>query len=147
MKLAVVILNFNGRSYLQQFLPTVIEHSNGHEIIVADNCSTDDSVKFMQQEFPAIQLICLPENVGYSEGYNQTLRQLKDITHCVLLNSDVEVTPNWIEPVLEAMNQDQTIVAAQPKIRDYHQTTKFEYAGAGGGFIDSLSWARLMIML
>lgn len=136
-KVAVVILNYNGRKFLEEFLPTVIEHTDGElaEIVVADNASTDDSVAFMQERFPDIRLIVNDFNGGFATGYNVALRQI-EAEYYVLLNSDIEVTPHWIEPVVELMDADRNIVACQPKILSYYERGKFEYAGASGGFID-----------
>ncbi|MDH5366352.1 MAG: glycosyltransferase family 2 protein [Cyclobacteriaceae bacterium] len=136
---SVVILNYNGRKFLEQFLPTVIQHSNNHEVIIADNCSTDNSITFLKQEYPNIRMIQIPDNKGYSAGYNYALQQVKS-DYYVLLNSDIEVSANWIAPIIELMDQDENIAAAQPKIRSYHNRDQFEYAGAAGGFIDTLGY-------
>lgn len=139
-KIAVVILNFNGRRFLERFLPNVIAHSQDvAEIIVADNASTDDSISFLKQQYPEIRLIQNPKNHGFSTGYNQALKQV-DATYFVLLNSDIEVTPNWIQPVIALMETDPMIAACQPKIRSLEQPELFEYAGAGGGFIDKFGY-------
>lgn len=139
-KVAVVILNYNGKKFLEKFLPTVIEHSSEvAEVIVADNASTDDSVAFMRSAFPGIRLIINESNGGFSTGYNTALRQVEAEYYC-LLNSDIEVTPHWIEPVIELMDSDSSIAACQPKILSYHNKEKFEYAGAGGGFIDKYGY-------
>lgn len=134
-KVAVVILNWNGVHFLKQFLPSVITHSQSARIYVADNDSTDDSVVFLKDNFPQVSVIEMPCNHGYSEGYNTALRQI-EATYYILLNSDVEVTPGWIEPVIELMDKDPSIGACQPKIKSYRERDKFEYAGAAGGFID-----------
>lgn len=137
---AVVILNWNGREYLRQFLPGVIEHSSGSaEIIVADNASTDSSVEFLQDNFPQIRIIQNITNGGFAKGYNDALSQV-EADYFVLLNSDIEVTGNWIKPVIDLMESDPTIGACQPKLRSYHHTEKFEYAGAAGGFIDKYGY-------
>ncbi len=136
---SIVILNFNGRDFLEKFLPSVIEHSKGYEIIVADNCSTDNSLTYLEQNFPKIRLIKLSKNGGFSKGYNEALKQVES-KYYVLLNSDIEVTKNWIEPVISQLELNPIIVAAQPKIKSYHEKEKFEYAGAGGGFIDALGY-------
>ncbi|MEL7002581.1 MAG: glycosyltransferase family 2 protein [Bacteroidota bacterium] len=136
---AVVILNYNGKNYLEKFLPSVIEHSEGCSIIVADNCSTDDSVDFLKDKFPSIPLIQLSENLGFSEGYNAALQQVES-KYYILLNSDVEVTAGWVNPIIEMMESDPSIAAAQPKILDYNNPEYFEYAGAGGGYIDRLGY-------
>jgi len=136
---AVVILNYNGKGFLSQFLPGVITHSTGCEIIIADNCSTDDSINFIQNFYPEIQLIQIPNNKGFSAGYNYALAQI-NAQYYVLLNSDVEVTPNWISPIIDIMEKDISIAAAQPKILAHHNRNQFEYAGAGGGYIDYLGY-------
>ena len=132
---AIVILNYNGKSYLEKFLPSVVQHSTGHQIVVADNGSTDDSVAFILQHFPSVKVLSLAKNYGYSQGYNEALAQL-DAKYFILLNSDVEVTPHWVDRVIDVMDKDPAIAAAQPKILDYQNRGKFEYAGAAGGFID-----------
>ncbi len=137
---AVVILNYNGKHFLQQFLPGVIAHSGTAKIIVADNASTDDSVSFLKANFfNQVEIIQLQANYGYCGGYNEALKQV-NATYYVLLNSDVEVTAGWIDPVISLFKQDQTIAAAQPKILSYHNRDEFEYAGAAGGLIDSLGY-------
>jgi len=136
MKVAVVILNWNGKDFLAKFLPSVIEFSAGHaQVVVADNASTDGSVEFLKAHFPKVQRIVNAENGGFSKGYNDALRQV-EAEYYVLLNSDVEVTAGWLEPVIAMMDADRSIGACQPKIRSYHERNKFEYAGAAGGFID-----------
>ena len=135
MKTAVVILNYNGASMLAKFLPSVIGYSHGAEIVVADNGSTDDSVALLEREFPAVRLVRLDRNYGFAEGYNKAL-ELVDAEYCLLLNSDVEVTPGWLEPMLSFMEQHPPAVACQPKILAYNDKACFEYAGAAGGFID-----------
>lgn len=136
---AVVILNYNGVHFLEQFLPSVVSYSQGHRIVVADNASTDSSVAFLKEHYPSIEVFVFTENYGFAEGYNQALDRI-DNTYSILLNSDAEVTPNWIEPVLELMEQDASIAACQPKVRAYHQKNYFEYAGAAGGYIDALAY-------
>ena len=139
-KVAVVILNYNGRKFLEEFLPVVIERSHDvAEVWVADNQSTDDSVAFMEEHFPQVNLIINKENGGFSKGYNDALNQIK-AEYYVLLNSDIEVTENWIQPVIDLMDSDKSIGACQPKIRAYHNKTHFEYAGASGGFIDKYGY-------
>ena len=140
-KVAVVILNYNGKKFLEQFLPNVIENTDATlaDIVVADNASTDGSVEFMKQAFPDIRLIVNDFNGGFATGYNQALRQV-DAEYYVLLNSDIEVTHRWIEPIVELMDADQSIAACQPKILSYHDRTKFEYAGAAGGYIDQYGY-------
>ena len=135
MKVAVVILNYNGASMLSRFLPSVIEYSPGAEIVVADNASTDDSVTVVTKDFPGVRLIQLDRNYGFADGYNKALEQV-DAEYFLLLNSDVEVTEGWLEPLLSFMEENSNAVACQPKILAYTNKTQFEYAGAAGGFID-----------
>jgi len=137
---AVVILNYNGRNYLEKFLPGVTASTYENlKIIVADNASTDDSITFLQQNFPSIQIIFLEKNFGFAEGYNQALKQIH-ADYFILLNSDVEVTTNWIEPVIAFMESDDTIAFCQPEILSYNNKDSFEYAGAAGGCIDLLGY-------
>jgi len=137
---AVVILNWNGVSFLEKFLPNVLLCTgNDAEVIVVDNASTDNSVAFMQEHFPTMRLILNSENFGYAEGYNVALSQI-DADYYVLLNSDVEVTPNWILPIIDLMKTDDAIAACQPKLLSYDNRQELEYAGAGGGFIDKLGY-------
>ena len=140
-KVAVVILNYNGKKFLEEFLPNVIENTNGDmaEIVVADNASTDDSVAFMREHCPNIRLIINGFNGGFATGYNLALRQI-EAEYYVLLNSDIEVTPHWIEPVIALMDADPMVAACQPKILSYYEKNKFEYAGASGGFIDKYGY-------
>jgi len=139
-KVAIVILNWNGRKYLEQFLPFVVSSTyDNKEIIVADNASTDDSMDYLGQHYPQIRIISLSQNYGFAKGYNEALKQVQS-EYYVLLNSDVEVTANWIEPVISLMDNDETIGAAQPKILSYHNKQFFEYAGAAGGWIDCLGY-------
>ncbi len=135
MKVAVVILNYNGREHLETFLPSVIQHSGQHDIIVADNASTDDSVNFLQKNYPNITLIENNSNGGFAKGYNEALKQVSADIY-VLLNSDVEVTENWIDPVVQKMMAHPKVVACQPKILAYKRKDHFEHAGACGGYID-----------
>ena len=141
MKVAVVILNYNGRKFLEEFLPNVIANCDPSlaEIVVADNASTDDSVAFMKSHFPETRLIENESNGGFATGYNVALRQI-EAQYYVLLNSDIEVAPNWIEPVIALMDADPNIAACQPKILSYYEKEKFEYAGASGGFIDKYGY-------
>jgi len=137
---AVVILNWNGREFLRKFLPSVIRYSKDiAEIIVADNASTDSSIEFLQDNFPEIRIIQNLTNGGFAKGYNDALRQV-DADYFVLLNSDIEVTERWIEPVIELMEADPLVAACQPKLRSYYHPEKFEYAGAAGGFIDRFGY-------
>ncbi|TGE08867.1 glycosyltransferase family 2 protein [Hymenobacter fodinae] len=141
----MVILNWNGQDFLRRFLPSVLYHSDGAAVFVIDNASTDNSVGLLQQEFPAVQLIQHPQNLGFCEGYNAGLRQLSaEFRYYVLLNSDVEVTPGWLLPQRELLEQHPQIAACQPKIRQYSedatQRQLLEYAGAGGGYLDRLGY-------
>lgn len=138
-KTAIVILNYNGKDYLEKFLPSILTHSENAEVIVADNASTDDSVSFLQTQFPNVRLIVLETNFGYAGGYNKALEQV-DSEYYLLLNSDVEVTTNWVTPLEEFLDGNLSYAACQPKIRDYQNQQLFEYAGASGGFIDFLGY-------
>lgn len=138
-KVAVVILNWNGKSFLEKFLPIVLKYSSNAQIIVADNNSSDNSVEFLKNHFPQVSVILNPSNDGYSKGYNTALRQV-NTEYYVLLNSDVEVTENWIEPIITLLDSNKKIAACQPKILDYKHKSKFEYAGASGGFIDKYGY-------
>lgn len=133
-KVAIVILNWNGKELLSSFLPKVIEYSPEADIVVADNSSTDDSISFLQENFPSVKIVQNKENGGFAKGYNDAL-QFIDSELFVLLNSDVEVTPGWLTPLLECM-EDPSIGGCQPKIRAFDKRTMFEYAGACGGYID-----------
>tara|TARA_B110000459_G_scaffold144929_1_gene157886 strand:+ start:1865 stop:2869 length:1005 start_codon:yes stop_codon:yes gene_type:complete len=138
-KVAVVILNWNGQPFLEQFLPSVVIHSDNARIIVADNNSTDNSIQFLQENYPTVELIELEQNFGFAGGYNNALKQI-DSEYYVLLNSDAEVTKNWLTPMIELLDSDQSIAACQPKIKDYNNKASFEYAGACGGFIDKYGY-------
>ncbi len=137
MSTAIVILNWNGEKYLQQFLPVLIENTTmeGVEIIVADNASTDSSLAILKNKFPSVRTIVLDKNYGFAGGYNKALEQV-EADYYVLLNSDVEVTPGWLQPLLAYMDKNEDVAACQPKIKAYEQRTHFEHAGAAGGFID-----------
>ena len=141
MKTAVVILNWNGRDLLGKFLPTLLLHTTlpDTEIIVADNASTDDSVAFVQQYFPTVSIIRLDKNYGFAEGYNRALKQVQ-ADYYVLLNSDVEVTENWLTPLIAHIETHPNVAACQPKIKAYHNKTHFEHAGACGGLIDKFGY-------
>lgn len=140
-KVAVVILNWNGRQMLHDFLPSVIAYSelsgeNGKVgIYVADNGSTDDSLLLLEKSFPMVHAIPLEQNYGFAEGYNKALAQI-DAEYVVLLNSDVEVSPGWLEPLVQCMDNDSRVAACQPKLLSWNRKDEFEYAGAAGGFID-----------
>ncbi|MCW0484462.1 glycosyltransferase family 2 protein [Gaoshiqia sediminis] len=141
LKTAIVILNWNGEKLLPRFLPSVIENSQqeGVGIIVADNGSTDQSVSLLQEKFPQVQLLQLDHNYGFARGYNEALKQI-DAEYYILLNSDVEVTPGWIDPLIQLMEDNPEVGAVQPKILSWHNKDEFEYAGAAGGFIDKLGF-------
>ena len=138
---AIVILNWNGKKLFDIFLPSVIRHSAGPGtvIYIADNGSTDESVTHLIHHFPEIKIIILNQNFGFAEGYNQALKQI-DATYYILLNSDVEVTPGWIKPCISMMENDPQLAVVQPKILSYNKPHSFEYAGAGGGFIDKYGY-------
>ncbi len=138
-KAAVVILNFNGKKFLEKFLPGVIAQSEAYQIVVADNASTDDSLSFLKNEYPQVKVLSTGGNFGYAEGYNRALKEVQ-AEYFILLNSDVEVTPKWIAPILKIMDADPAIAACQPKILDFSQPDKYEYAGAAGGFIDKYGY-------
>ena len=137
-KASVVILNWNGAEMLRRFLPSVVETSRGREdveVCVADNASSDASCEMVTHEFPSVRLIRLDANYGFAEGYNRAL-QAVEAEYVVLLNSDVEVTPGWLDTLLAYMDEHPEVAACQPKLLDYKQKDLFEYAGAAGGFID-----------
>ncbi|GAB3890380.1 glycosyltransferase family 2 protein [Spirosoma agri] len=142
--LAIVILNFNGQAFLAKFLPTVLAHAEGHPVYVADSASTDDSVAFVRANFPDIRLIELPTNGGYAGGYNRALEYIRTnyggARYYVLPNSDIEVTPGWIAPVMALLEANPQIAACQPKILSYSQRDLFEHAGAAGGYVDWLGY-------
>ena len=141
MKVSVVILNWNGCDMLRTFLPSVVRYSEGEgvEVCVADNGSTDTSVSLLQQEFPSVRTIVLDQNYGFADGYNWALQQV-DAEYVVLLNSDVEVTEHWLEPMIAYLDAHPEVAACQPKIRSQRQKEYFEYAGAAGGFIDKYGY-------
>ena len=138
-KVAVVILNYNGEKLLQQFLPAVVEHSKNATVIVADNGSTDQSIPFVSKNFPSVSIIKLEKNYGFCGGYNKALIQV-DSAYYVLLNSDVEVTTGWLDPLEALLDSNPSVAVVQPKILSYHHKDHFEYAGAAGGFIDSFGY-------
>lgn len=138
-RVAVVILNYNGENLLPKFLPSVINYSAEAEVIVADNGSTDRSVDVLRRLFPQVTLIALEKNFGFCGGYNRALQQV-NAEMVVLLNSDIEVTPGWLGPMVALLDNDPTIVAVQPKILSYNSKEFFEHAGAAGGYIDSLGY-------
>lgn len=137
---AIVILNWNGKSFLEKFLPSVLASTySNKQIIIADNASTDDSLAFVQLNFPSVHIIKNRDNEGFAKGYNTALAQVQS-DYYVLLNSDVEVDSGWIEPIIELMEQDINIGACQPKILSYNNKDSFEYAGACGGWIDMFGY-------
>ena len=130
MKVAIVILNWNGRSMMEQYLPSVLKFSRDEaEVIIADNASTDDSVAWLKETYPHVRVIELAENYGFAEGYNRALKQV-DSEYYVLLNSDVEVTHHWLTPLIEEMDAHEDIAACQPKLLSVANPDAFEYAGA-----------------
>ena len=135
-KTAVIILNWNGAQMLRTYLPSVIAHTKGAEIIVADNGSTDNSLEVLHKEFPSVKTIVLDTNYGFAEGYNKAIEQVES-EYVVLLNSDVEVTEGWLSPLLDYMTAHPEVAAVQPKIRAWRERDRFEHAGAAGGY---LSW-------
>ena len=139
MKLAIIILNWNGKKLLEQFLPSVIQHSKDADIYVADNASTDDSIAFITSNYPTITVIQNKENSGYAKGYNDVLKSVDADVFC-LLNSDVEVTQNWLNPIVNTFKEDTNTGIIQPKLLDYNKKDCFEYAGAAGGFIDKYGY-------
>lgn len=139
-KVAVVLLNYNGQHWLQQFLQGVLATDYPSlEVIVADNASTDDSIVWMREHHPQVRIIQLEQNAGYAGGYNLALKEVEG-TYYVLLNTDVQVEPGWLQPLITCMESNPTIGAAQPRIRAYHNRSLFEYAGAAGGWIDILGY-------
>ena len=139
MKTSVVILNYNGESLLRELLPKVVAYSPQAEVVVADNASTDGSLALLKRDFPQVRLVELPENFGFAEGYNRALAQL-DADYFVLLNSDVEVTENWLLPLTLFLDENPDAAACQPKLLSYTHRSQFEYAGACGGYIDRLGY-------
>lgn len=143
-RLALVILNYNGQKFLQQFLPSVLQHADEQPVYVADNASTDGSIAFLKTNFPSVRLVELPRNAGYAGGYNEALDLIRrhhgGAHYYALINSDIEPTPGWTAPILRLMDSNPRIAACQPKIRDYARRAYFEHAGAAGGFIDYLGY-------
>jgi GT2 family glycosyltransferase len=134
---SIVILNWNGKRYLEKYLPSLVRYNTlpGAEIVVADNGSTDDSVLYLTSRWPQIRVITLGSNYGFTGGYNRSLEQL-EAKYFLLLNTDIEVTEGWLEPLVELMESRDEVAACTPKIKDIHQKDRFEYAGAAGGYID-----------
>ncbi len=141
MTAAVVILNWNGRHFLEQYLPGVQLHSQlpGVSVVVADNASTDDSLSYLQQHHPDIQVVTLDKNYGFAEGYNRALQQI-EADYYVLLNSDVAVTEQWLQPMFDLMQKQSNVAACMPKIKSASDHSYFEYAGAAGGLMDKYGY-------
>lgn len=139
MEIAVAILNWNGKSWLEKFLSNVVVNSPEATVYVIDNASTDDSIPFVQLNFPQVHIIQLDKNYGFAEGYNQGLSHI-EADYFVLLNSDVEVTPKWITPIIEKMEANPRLAVCMPKLKSFHNPDFFEYAGAAGGFIDKYGY-------
>ncbi|NVK52641.1 MAG: glycosyltransferase family 2 protein [Flavobacteriaceae bacterium] len=136
MKTAIVILNWNGKKLLEQFLPSVITHSSEEATIyVADNASTDNSIQFIKEFYPTVRIVENAANGGYAKGYNDALKHIDADVYC-LLNSDIEVTKHWLQPIIKIFKNNSSTAIVQPKILDYKNKSAFEYAGAGGGFVD-----------
>ncbi|MBN8566632.1 MAG: glycosyltransferase [Flavobacteriales bacterium] len=138
-KIAVVILNWNGAKLLKEFLPSVVKYSQEGTVYVIDNASTDESLLVLKEDFPSVQIIQNKENFGFAQGYNKGLQNIEEEIYC-LVNSDIEVTENWLTPILSHFEQHPNTAIIQPKILDYKKKTHFEYAGAGGGFIDKFGY-------
>ena len=139
MKIAIVILNWNGKKILEQFLPSVLENSPEATIYIADNASTDESIPFLKERFNKVTIIQNKTNGGFAKGYNDALINITEDL-LILINNDVEVTKNWLQPIIKEFKRDSSLIAAQPKILDFNNKKYFEYAGAGGGFIDQLGY-------
>ena len=139
MNTAVIILNWNGCDMMRKFLPSVISNTPEAEIVVADNGSTDDSLKLLSEEFPTVKVLAFSENYGFAEGYNRAIEAVQN-EYVVLLNSDVEVTENWLAPMLGYMSAHPEVAACQPKLLSYFDRQKFEYAGAAGGYLDKYGY-------
>jgi len=135
IEIAIIILNLNGRNWLEKFLPNTIKYSEIAEIFVADNGSTDDSIEFLKDKYSNIKVIDNQNNAGYAGGYNKALKSINS-KYYILLNSDVQVCENWIKPIISLMEKDNNIAACQPKILDFNKKNRFEYAGACGGYLD-----------
>ncbi len=138
-KVSVIILNWNGAEMLRRFLPSVVKYSPEAEVVVADNGSTDNSLEILREEFPGVKTMVFSENYGFAEGYNKALAQT-ETPYTLLLNSDVEVTPGWLRPLLDFMESHPEAAACQPKILNCNHREYFEYAGACGGYLDSLGY-------
>ncbi len=139
MKIAVVILNWNGKKLLESFLPSIIKHSGNANIFVADNASTDNSIEFIKNNFPEINIVVNKKNGGFAKGYNDALQYINADVYA-LVNSDVQVTENWLTPIVAEFEKNKNVGVIQPKLLDYNKKHKFEYAGAAGGFLDFLGY-------
>lgn len=139
MKTAIVILNYNGEKMLRQYLPILLENADGADVYVADNASTDNSVEMLATEYPEVRQINLDKNYGFAEGYNRALEKV-EAEYYVLLNSDVQVTNNWLRPLENFLDNHPEVAACQPKLRAISNPDYFEYAGASGGFIDKYGY-------
>lgn len=140
MKIAIVILNWNGRDLLEKFLPSVITYSQGDaDIYIADNNSSDDSIDFLTKNFPEVKIVKNEVNGGFAKGYNDALQKI-DAEIYALVNSDIEVTENWLKPIIKVFEEDSRTAIVQPKILDYKNKSKFEYAGAAGGYVDFMGY-------
>jgi GT2 family glycosyltransferase len=135
---AVVLLNWNGKHFLERFLPSIVQYTpiDEADIIIADNGSSDDSVNYLQDKWPALRRIVLGKNYGFADGYNRALKQLPDYTFFILLNTDIEVRQNWLNPLIKHLHSNPKNAACMPKIRSLAEPDKFEYAGGAGGYID-----------
>ena len=146
MKTAIVILNWNGQKLLEQFLPSVVNFSSDEATIyVADNASTDTSINYIKEFYPSIQIVENITNGGYAKGYNDALQHIEADIYC-LLNSDVEVTKNWLTPIIDTFKKEENTAVIQPKLLDFKDKSKFEYAGAAGGFIDLYGYPYLSLI-
>ncbi len=140
-RVAIIILNWNGEKLLREFLPSVVKNTNADlgRVVVVDNHSTDGSWRCLEQEFPDVERVLFEENFGFAGGYNRAIEMI-EAEYVVLLNSDVEVAPGWLEPLVAVLDRDERVAAVQPKILAYRDKNKFEYAGAAGGYIDYLGF-------
>jgi GT2 family glycosyltransferase len=139
-KIAIVILNWNGQKFLERFLPSLMAHTpSWADIVVADNASSDNSLEFMQLHYPQLRLIVNEGNFGFAKGYNQALQQIDAEYYC-LLNSDIEVSPQWVEPIINFLDANSDVAICQPKLLSFYEKTHFEYAGAAGGFVDKYGY-------
>ncbi len=136
----MVLLNWNGIAFLEQFMDTVVKRSPEAEIYLADNGSEDNSVAYMEEHFPSVKIVALDKNYGFAKGYNESLKQIT-ADYYILLNTDIEVTENWIPPLIALLESDEKIACCQPKVKSYHQKQLFEHAGAAGGYIDKFGYA------